>query len=54
MTAVSRLCFALDVADVDSALALVDELKGHVGVFKIGLELFIVGGPELVRRVRAL
>ena len=53
MSAISQLCFALDVADVDSAIALVDELQGHVGVFKIGLELFIVGGPDLVRTVRA-
>lgn len=53
MRAVSRLIFALDVDTTDAALALVDELKGHVGVFKIGLELFIVGGPDLVRAVRA-
>ncbi len=51
--AVERLCFALDVDTTDAALALVDELNGHVGVFKVGLELFIVGGPELVRTVRA-
>lgn len=49
----ARLCFALDVDHADAALALVDELKDDVGVFKIGLELFIAEGPALVRAVRA-
>lgn len=48
-----RLIFALDVDTTDAALSLVDELKGHVGVFKVGLELFIAGGPDLVRAIRA-
>jgi orotidine-5'-phosphate decarboxylase len=49
----SHLCFALDVDDDVAALALVDELRDQVGVFKIGLELFIATGPALVRAVRA-
>ncbi|MBM4280095.1 MAG: orotidine-5'-phosphate decarboxylase [Deltaproteobacteria bacterium] len=48
-----RLCFALDVPDAPSALALVDELQDDVGVFKIGLELFVACGPAIVRDVRA-
>lgn len=48
-----HLCFALDVNDEATATALVDELRDHVGVFKIGLELFIACGPALVRAVRA-
>jgi orotidine-5'-phosphate decarboxylase len=51
--AADRLCFALDVDTQDAALALVDELKDVVGCFKIGLELFIATGPQLVRAVRA-
>ncbi len=49
----SQLCFALDVPDAAAALALVDELHGDVGVFKIGLELFIACGPSIVQQVRA-
>ncbi len=48
-----HLCFALDVDDAATALALVDELGAHVGVFKIGLELFVAEGPDLVRAARA-
>jgi orotidine-5'-phosphate decarboxylase len=48
-----RLCFALDVPDAPSALALVDELGDDVGVFKVGLELFVACGPQIVRDVRA-
>jgi orotidine-5'-phosphate decarboxylase len=48
-----RLIFALDVPTFDEALRLVAILEGHVGCFKIGLELFIAAGPELVRQVVA-
>lgn len=46
-----RLIFALDVPHGDQALALVDELAPYVGCFKVGLELFVAEGPELVREV---
>ena len=48
-----RLIFALDVPHRDQALALVDELASYVGCFKVGLELFVTEGPELVREVVA-
>ncbi len=48
-----RLIFALDVPTAEEALRLVDQLAAHVGCFKIGLELFVAAGPELVKRVRA-
>jgi orotidine-5'-phosphate decarboxylase len=40
-----RLIFALDVATLAEARALVEQLHGEVGVFKIGLELFTAAGP---------
>lgn len=43
---------ALDVPSVDQAWELVDSLAGHVGGFKIGLELFTTAGPELVKAIR--
>ena len=48
----SRLIVALDVPDRGDALAAVDRLSGHVGYFKIGLELFSLEGPRLVEEIR--
>jgi orotidine-5'-phosphate decarboxylase len=45
------IVFPLDVPDADTALSLVDRLAHDVGMFKVGLELFIRSGPELVRRI---
>ncbi len=42
---------ALDVSTADEALKLVDELRGLVGMFKIGKELFTSAGPDIVRRI---
>ncbi|OPL15735.1 MAG: orotidine 5'-phosphate decarboxylase [delta proteobacterium MLS_D] len=51
-TAKERLIFALDVGDdLDEALALVDLLKDHVGMFKIGKEAFTRFGPAIVEAV---
>jgi orotidine-5'-phosphate decarboxylase len=47
----SRLIVALDVPDRLAALSAVDRLAGHVGVFKLGLEIFTSEGPELVREI---
>lgn len=46
-----RLIFALDVPSANDALRLVELLAGHVGCFKIGLELFIAAGPAFVEQV---
>ena len=43
------IVFPLDVPDPDKARALVSLLANEVGMFKVGLELFIRSGPELVR-----
>ncbi len=47
----SRLIVALDVPDRDAALAAVGRLAGHVGCFKLGLEIFTSEGPSLVREI---
>lgn len=47
-----RLIFALDVDTLGDAERLVDELLGEVGLFKIGKQLFVHAGPEVVRLVR--
>lgn len=46
-----RLIFALDVEDEHRAKALVSKLRPHVGTFKLGLELLMRGGMDLVSRI---
>lgn len=48
VSAKERLIVAIDVADVDEARRLVDELQDEVGMFKIGLELFSASGVALL------
>jgi orotidine-5'-phosphate decarboxylase len=51
MTAKDRLIFPLDVPDLQEAARLVALLAGHVGVFKLGLELFVAAGPSAIERI---
>ena len=44
-----RILIALDVASAEAAIALADRLRGTVGGFKIGKQLFTAAGPEVVR-----
>ena len=44
---------ALDVPSAESALKLVEQVAPAVGAFKIGKELFVSAGPDIVKRVRA-
>src|SRR5881396_723409 len=44
---------ALDVPKPETALKLVEQLAPVAGAFKIGKELFVSAGPDIVRRVRA-
>ena len=48
-----RLIVALDVDSRERALRLVDELGPHVGMFKVGKELFTAEGPDVVRTIVA-
>ena len=45
------LVVALDVSDPDRADALAAALAPHVGMLKVGLELFWAAGPEVLRRI---
>lgn len=44
---------ALDLPDVERAVALAQRVAPHVGAFKVGKELFVSAGPDIVRRLRA-
>ena len=46
-----RIIVALDTDTSMDALRLARQLKGQVGVFKIGSQLFTAEGPEIVRQV---
>ncbi|MEX2504077.1 MAG: orotidine-5'-phosphate decarboxylase [Egicoccus sp.] len=52
MNHVDRLVVALDVPTLDEARTLASALSGHVGWFKVGLELFTAHGPEAVEVIR--
>ncbi len=51
LTAQDRLIVALDVPNAARALELLNKLDGSAGVFKIGKQLFVAEGPQLVREV---
>lgn len=48
-----RIIVALDVPTLDEAVDLAARLAGHVGWFKVGLELFGFHGPAAVEALRA-
>ncbi|HEX2027631.1 MAG TPA: orotidine 5'-phosphate decarboxylase / HUMPS family protein, partial [Nitriliruptorales bacterium] len=45
------LVVALDVADLERAQRLSQQLAGEVGLLKVGLELFVAHGPRAVQVV---
>ena len=47
------IVFPLDVSSADEAKSFVELLAEHVGLFKVGLELFIRSGPDIVRFINA-
>jgi orotidine-5'-phosphate decarboxylase len=48
----ARLIFALDVATTAEAIELVELLKDEVGLFKVGKQLFLHAGPEIIRQIK--
>jgi len=46
-----RIIFALDMPLFSEAKTYIDRLSGKIGLFKVGLELFIAAGPEIVRYI---
>ena len=48
----SRLIFALDVPSLDEAVSFVQKLDGSVGMFKVGLELFLKEGPAVLSAIK--
>ncbi|RCJ27144.1 orotidine 5'-phosphate decarboxylase [Nostoc minutum NIES-26] len=52
MNAEQQIIVALDVPDVESAIALVDRLP-QVGFWKVGLELFTSSGPTILELLKS-
>ena len=50
----NRILVALDVQSADEARSLADRLRGSVGGFKIGKQLFTAEGPSIVRTLADL
>ena len=46
-----HIIFALDLPSFESARTYIDLLSGRVGMFKVGLELFIQAGPRIVQYI---
>jgi orotidine-5'-phosphate decarboxylase len=47
-----KLIFALDAKSYEEALSWIDLLSGHVGMFKVGKELFTAVGPKIVQSIK--
>ncbi|MBF0450275.1 MAG: orotidine-5'-phosphate decarboxylase [Candidatus Magnetomorum sp.] len=50
-TSHQKICIALDVDHANQAFELIDLLKPHVGLFKVGMQLFYRYGPNLVHEM---
>lgn len=47
-----KLILALDVASMKEALSWVELLSDHVGMFKVGKELFTAVGPKIIESIK--
>ena len=47
----SKIIFALDIDTFNAAKHWVSILSGHVGMFKVGKQLFTAYGPDIVRMI---
>ena len=53
LSAREKLVLALDVDNLESATKLVEKLKDHVGIFKVGSQLFTAEGPKIIEMINA-
>jgi orotidine-5'-phosphate decarboxylase len=51
---VSRVLVALDVSSRDAAVTLAEPLRGEVAGFKVGLQLLMSEGPEIITEIAGL
>ena len=53
LTAKDKIIVALDLPSVEAARNLISALAGDVAWYKVGLQLFVLGGPALVHEIKA-
>ncbi len=46
------IIFPLDLPTYNEAMSYVERLTDHVGLFKVGLELFISQGPDIIKSIQ--
>ncbi len=51
MSVREHIILSLDTNDPEYALDIVDRFSEEITIFKVGLELFISGGPEIVQKI---
>lgn len=51
-TATDYIVFPLDLPTVEQASRYIRQLSGRVGMFKVGLELFVRGGNRILQTIR--
>ena len=49
-----KICVALDVDNLNRATLLTEQLKGYVGMFKIGIQLYTSEGPNVVESIKKI
>ena len=49
-----RLIFPLDLPSYEEAERYIDILNGHVGIFKVGLELFVTSGEAILETIKKM
>jgi len=49
LSARNRLILAVDTSTIDEARRIIDELSDYVGVFKIGLQMLMSEGPQVLK-----
>ncbi len=49
-----RIVIALDLDSATESLRLVEQLRGRVGLFKVGSQLFAAEGPSVVDKIMAM
>ena len=46
-----KLILALDVSEYDYAIELIDRFRDVIEIFKVGLELYTVAGPAIIKEI---
>ncbi len=47
----NKIILALDVSEQDYAIDLVEQFKDYIEIYKVGIELFAVSGPTIVKEI---